>query len=58
MMIKGEALTLRLLGGVEPAGAGLGGADRLTALVLLPGGETKAVCFLQCGFCLLRSLGL
>lgn len=41
---KGEVLTLRLLG-VEPDGAGLGGADHLTAPVLFPTGENKAVCF-------------
>lgn len=43
-MTKGEVLTLRLPG-VEPDGAGLGGADRLTARVLFPTGERKAVCF-------------
>lgn len=35
---KGEVLTLHLPG-VEPDGAGLGGADRLTARVLFPTGE-------------------
>lgn len=40
---KGEVLTR--LPGVEPDGAGLGGADRLTAPVLFPTGENKAVYF-------------
>lgn len=41
-MIKGEALTLLPPGGVKPDGAGLGGADRLTALVQLLEGEGSA----------------